>query len=129
MDLSDLLPKAPLEELIMRSALGLPNQPPIEVGLHSPRYGQPRGTAMSNRQLALVRALGGVSYPADREDLVTQAERWLGSFPDLMEALGKIPDTVYGGELEVMRELESLEAEPGPHSAGEGKDSGSSANR
>lgn len=40
-DLSDLLPKVPFEELMMRSALGLPGQPPIEVGLRRPRFGKP----------------------------------------------------------------------------------------
>lgn len=128
-DLSDLLPKVPLEELMMRSALGLPGQPAIEVGLSEPRYGEPRGRPWSNRRLVLQRALGGVEYPASRLELIEQARRWLAPFPDLIETLVRLPDSVYGGELEVLGELALQELPAGAHSARAGNDEGSSANQ
>jgi hypothetical protein len=130
-DLSDLLPKVPLEELIMRAALGLPGRPPIEVGLSRARYAEPRGRPLGNRQLALQRALGGVSYPVDPQELVEQAQRWLQSFPELVEQLRTLPERIYGGELEVLRELELgvRQASPGPPSAGDGNEAGSSENQ
>ncbi|MHB8556073.1 MAG: DUF2795 domain-containing protein, partial [Candidatus Dormibacteria bacterium] len=102
-DLSDLLPRVPFEELMMRSALGLPGQPAIEVGLSAPRYGEPRGRPWSNRRLVLQRALGAVNYPAGRSELLDQVRGWLGVFPDLIETLATLPDSVYGGEIEVLR--------------------------
>jgi len=130
-DLSDLLPKVPLEELVMRAALGLPGRPPIEVGLDRDRYAEPTGRPMGNRQLALQRALGGVSYPVEPAELAQQARRWLQSFPDLVEQLCALPERVYGGELEVLRELEldARQASPEPSSAGGGNDAGSSENQ
>jgi hypothetical protein len=130
-DLSDLLPKVPLEELMRRAALGMPGRPPIEVGLTRDRFAEPRGRHLGNRQLALRRALGGVSYPVEPPGLVGQAQRWLQSFPDLVEKLRSLPERVYGGELEVLRELELGETQvaPGSTSAGGGNDAGSSANQ
>ncbi|HUY54829.1 MAG TPA: hypothetical protein VMV23_06695 [Candidatus Nanopelagicaceae bacterium] len=128
-DLSDLLPKVPLEELMMRSALGLPGQPAIEVGLAESRYGEPRGRPWSNRRLALQRALGGVEYPASRLELIEQTRRWLTPFPDLIETLVRLPDAVYGGELEVLGELALQELTVTGHSARAGNDEGSSANQ
>ncbi|MHB1524768.1 MAG: DUF2795 domain-containing protein [Candidatus Dormibacteria bacterium] len=125
-DLSDLLPRVPFEELMMRSALGLPGQPAIEVGLSAPRYGEPRGRPWSNRRLVLQRALGAVNYPAGRSELLDQVRGWLGVFPDLIETLATLPDSVYGGEIEVLRALELLEHRD--HSAGAGKVGGNSAN-
>jgi len=123
-DLSDLLPKVPLEELMMRAALGMPGRPPIEVGLTRDRFAEPRGRHLGNRQLALRRALGGVSYPAEPTELVGQAQRWLQSFPDLVEQLRSLPERVYGGELEVLRELElgTTQAGSEPTSGGAGND-------
>jgi hypothetical protein len=128
-DLSDLLPAVPLEELMMRSALGLPGQPAIEVGLSDPRYGEPRGRPWSNRRLVLQRALGGVAYPVGRAELLEQVRRWLGPFPELIENLGRLPDAVYGGEMDVLGELELLEHAPSDHSAGAGSVAGSAANQ
>jgi hypothetical protein len=130
-DLSDLLPKVPLEELVMRAALGLPGRPPIEVGLGRDRFAEPRGRPMGNRQLALQRALGGVSFPVEPPELVQQAQRWLQSFPDLVDQLRALPERSYGGELEVLRELElgARRASPEPPSAGGGNDAGSSENQ
>lgn len=127
-DLSDLLPAVPLEELMMRSALGLPGQPAIEVGLSAARYGEPRGRPWSNRRLVLQRALGGVDYPASRSELLSRVRAWLEPFPDLIETLGMLPDSSYGGEMEVLRELEMLAHRGEDHSAGAGNVAGSSAN-
>ncbi len=130
-DLSDLLPKVPFEELIRRSALGLPGQPPVEVGLRQPRFGEATGRPWSNRQMALRRALGGVLYPASKGELLEQTRRWLRTYPALWEELGRLPEQVYGGEMDALRALES---EPAPepvddHSTGGGNPSGSEANQ
>ncbi|MGA9776629.1 MAG: hypothetical protein WBU92_12035 [Candidatus Dormiibacterota bacterium] len=120
-DLSDLLPKVPLEELLLREALGSPGQPAVEVGLPRERFGEPRGRALSNRHLALLRALGGVSYPASRQLLLQGALPRLAGLPAVAAQLEALPEAQYGGELEVMRELELLSH----HSARGGKDEGS----
>ncbi|MHB1500276.1 MAG: DUF2795 domain-containing protein [Candidatus Dormibacteria bacterium] len=130
-DLSDLLPKVPFEELIRRSSLGLPGQPPVEVGLRQPRFGEASGRPWSNRQMALRRALGGVLYPATKEELREQTRRWLRTYPALWEELQRLPEQVYGGEMDALRALES-EPEPGPvddHSTGGGNPLGSEANQ
>jgi hypothetical protein len=130
-DLSDLLPKVPFEELIMRSALGLPGQPPVEVGLRQPRFGEVTGRPWSNRQMALRRALGGVLYPASRADLLAQTERWLRSYPSVFAELQRLPERVYGGEMDALRALESeTEATVGEdHSTGSENPLGSEVNQ
>lgn len=105
-DLSDLLPKVPFEELMMRSALGLPGQPPIEVGLRRPRFGEAGGRPWSNRQMALRRALGGVLYPLSAAQLVTDTERWLRSYPSVWHELQSLPEGSYGSEVEVLTALD-----------------------
>lgn len=122
-DLSDLLPKLPLEELLLRESLGAPGQPPVEVGLRRERFGEARGEAISNRHLGLLRALGGVPYPADREGVLRHALPRLRSLVDMAEALQGLPDAVYGGEIDVLRELELARR----HSAGGGSVEGSGA--
>gem|GEM_PF-5391639 len=121
-DLSDLLPRTPFEELVMRSALGLPGQPPIEVGLRVPRFGESTGRPWSNRQMALRRALGGVLYPVTRAELIAQTERWLRVYPQVYAELESLPDAVYGGELEVLLALADDVAAHDGHSTGPGKD-------
>jgi hypothetical protein len=130
-DLSDLLPKVPFEELIMRAALGLPGQPPVEVGLRQPRFGEATGRPWSNRQMALRRALGGVLYPASRAELLAQAERWLRSHPAVWEELQRLPEQTYGGEMDALRALEAElgPAGPGGHSTGSENPLGSGANQ
>ncbi len=105
-DLSDLLPTVPFEELMMRSALGLPGQPPIEVGLRRPRFGEAGGRPWSNRQMALRRALGGVLYPLSAAQLVTDTERWLRSYPSVWHELQLLPEGPYGSEVEVLTALD-----------------------
>ncbi len=122
-DLSDLLPKIPLEELLMREALGAPGQPPVEVGLHVPRFANPRGVPIGNLRLALLRALGGVAYPASREQVLGAARSWLKSSPQLAADLEALPPGDYGGEMDVIYELELARR----HSAGGGNPDGSSA--
>ncbi len=122
-DLSDLLPKVPLEELLMREALGAPGQPPVEVGLRGPRFANPRGVPIGNLRLALLRALGGVAYPASREQVLEAARPWLRSSPQLAADLEALPPGDYGGEMDVICELELARR----HSAGGGNPAGSSA--
>ncbi len=122
-DLSDLLPKVPLEELLMREALGAPGQPPVEVGLRAPRFANPRGVPVGNLKLALLRALGGVAYPASREQVLEAARPWLRSSPQLVADLEALPSGDYGGEMDVICELELARG----HSAGGGNPGGSSA--
>ncbi len=122
-DLSDLLPKVPLEELLMREALGAPGQPPVEVGLQGPRFANPRGVPVGNLRLALLRALGGVAYPASREKVLDAARPWLRSSPQLAADLEALPPGDYGGEMDVICELELARR----HSAGGGNPGGSSA--
>jgi hypothetical protein len=122
-DLSDLLPKLPLEELLMREALGARGQPPVEVGLRGPRFANPRGVPIGNLRLALLRALGGVSYPASREQVLEAARPWLRSSPQLAADLEELPPGDYGGEMDVICELELARR----HSAGGGNPGGSSA--
>jgi hypothetical protein len=138
-DLGELVPVAP-EELLARAALGMPGRLRIEVGLTEPRFAPRQGHRTPKEQLALQRALGGVSYPADRERLVAEAERWLGNYPRLQERLRGLPELTYGGELEVLRKLAELRSpppmssadqasEPAPPSAGPGNQEGSSESR
>lgn len=128
-DLSDLLPKVPFEELIMRAALGLPGQPPVEVGLRQPRFGEATGRPWSNRQMALRRALGGVIYPADRDQLLAQTERWLRDHPAVRHDLERLPERVYGGEMDVLSTLEAELADGPGHSTGSGNPAGSGENQ
>ena len=121
-DLSDLLPKLPLEELLLREALGAPGQPPVEVGLPGARFANPRGIPVGSRRLALRRALGGVAYPASRDQVLESARRWLASSPQLAAELEALPPGDYGGELDVICELELAWR----HSAGGGNSEGSS---
>jgi hypothetical protein len=138
-DLGELVPVAP-EELLMRAALGVPGRPRIEVGLNEPRFAARRGQRTPEDQLALQRALGGVSYPTDRERLITEASRWLAGHPSIPERLRGLPELTYGGELEVLRKLAELESapsmpsddqasEPDPPSAALGNQEGSSESR
>lgn len=138
-DLGELVPVAP-EELLTRAALGVPGRLRIEVGLTEPRFAPRQGQRTPKEQLALKRALGGVSYPADRERLIAEAERWLGSYPRLQERLQGLPELTYGGELEVLRKLAELNSapptsiddqasEPDVPSAGPGNQEGSSESR
>ena len=137
--LGELAPVEP-EELLTRGALGVPGRLRIEVGLAEPRFAPPQGQRTSQDELALLRALGGVSYPADRERLIAEAGRWLTGHDDLRQRLSGLPELIYGGELEVLRRLDQLAeedvaevadqgADVGSISAGEGNDEGSSANR
>ncbi|MGC1184853.1 MAG: hypothetical protein WBA31_06845 [Candidatus Dormiibacterota bacterium] len=137
--LGELLPVEP-EELLTRGALGVPGRLRIEVGLDEPRFAPPQGQPTSKGELALRRALGGVSYPADRERLLAEAGRWLDGHDELRLRLSGLPELIYGGELEVLRRLDELAevdvtevadqgADEGPISAGEGNEEGSSANR
>jgi hypothetical protein len=142
-NLGELVPVEP-EELLTRGALGAPGRLRIEVGLSEPRFARPEGRRTSREELALLRALGGVSYPADRERLISEAGRWLGGHDGLRERLRGLPELIYGGELEVLRRLREpptvhLESTPGdatdqsveggPPSTGAGNDDGSSASR
>lgn len=138
-ELGELVPVAP-EELLIRAALGVPGRPRIEVGLTEPRFAPRQGRRTPKDELALRRALGGVSYPADRERLIAEAERWLGGYPRLQERLQALPELTYGGELEVLRKLAELNlgqptpsedqpSESEPPSAGLGNQEGSSASR
>ena len=137
--LGDLVPVEP-EELLARGALGAPGRLRIEVGLSEPRFARPLGHRTAHDKLAMQRALGGVSYPASREQVISQAGRWLSGQESLREQLLRLPELTYGGELEVLRRL----AEPGPAvpdadsdqpaeasspSAGLGNQEGSSASR
>jgi hypothetical protein len=141
--LGELVPVEP-EELLTRGALGAPGRLRIEVGLSEPRFARPEGRRTSREELALLRALGGVSYPADRERLISEAGRWLAGHDEIRERLRGLPELIYGGELEVLRRLrepptEHLEStlgdasdqlvEGGPPSSGTGNDDGSSARR
>jgi hypothetical protein len=116
-ELGDLVPVQP-EELLARGALGAPGRLRIEVGLAEPRFARPEGRPTSKDELALLRALGGVSYPADRERLVAEAGRWLNGHEELRLRLAELPELIYGGELEVLRRL----AEPRPEDAVIGAD-------
>lgn len=138
-DLGELVPVAP-EELLTRGALGEPGRLRIEVGLTEPRFAPRQGRRTPKEQLALQRALGGVSYPADRERLISEAGRWLGGYPRILERLSGLPELTYGGELEVLRKLAELSSappisyrdqpsEPDPPSAGPGNQEGSSESR
>jgi hypothetical protein len=138
-DLGELVPVAP-EELLTRAALGVPGRPRIEVGLTEPRFAPRQGRRTPKEQLALQRALGGVSYPADRERVLAESGRWLGGYPRLQERLRSLPELTYGGELEVLRKLAELNlpqppssdaqaSEPEPPSAGLGNQEGSSESR
>jgi len=134
-ELGPLLPVSP-EELIIRAALGTPGRPRIEVGLAEPRFARAQGHRTPSDQLALRRALGGVSYPANRERVVAEAGPWLTGQEQLQQQLQGLPDLVYGGELEVLRRLRTPAAdsrdgttEPTPPSTGAGNEEGSSANR
>ena len=111
-ELGELVPVAP-EELLTRAALGVPGRSRIEVGLTEPRFAPRQGRRTPKDQLALQRALGGVSYPAERERLIAEAGRWLGAYPRILERLQALPDLIYGGELEVLRKLAELDL-PGP---------------
>jgi hypothetical protein len=138
-DLGELVPVAP-EELLTRAALGMPGRPRIEVGLTEARFAPRQGQRTPKEQLALLRALGGVAYPADRERLIAEAERWLAGYPRLRERLRGLPELTYGGELEVLRKLAALDSVPptssddqtsesDPPSAGAGNHEGSSESR
>jgi hypothetical protein len=59
--LGGLVPAEP-EELLTRGALGAPGRLRIEVGLSEPRFARPEGRRTSKEEMALLRALGGVSY-------------------------------------------------------------------
>lgn len=115
----------------MRSALGLPGQPPVEVGLRQPRFGEATGRPWSNRQMALRRALGGVLYPATRDELLAQTERWLRSHPGVWQDLHRLPQGTYGGEMDALRALEAELESGGPdhHSTGSDNPPGSAANQ
>ncbi|MGC2192656.1 MAG: hypothetical protein WA751_10015 [Candidatus Dormiibacterota bacterium] len=108
--LGELGPVQP-EELITRGALGAPGRLRIEIGLSEPRFASPEGQRTSSEELALLRALGGVSYPADRDQVVSQAGRWLGGHRGLQERLEGLPELTYGGELEVLGRLNQPLAE------------------
>lgn len=121
-DLSDLLPRAPFEELVMRSALGLPGQPPIEVGLVSARFGESTGRPWSNRDMAVRRAVGGIRYPVSRAELVAQSGQWLRAYPQVLAELESLPERVYEGEGEVLLALAQQGPEAGGHSTAAGSD-------
>jgi hypothetical protein len=138
-ELGELVPVAP-EELLTRAALGVPGRLRIEVGLTEPRFAPRQGRRTPKDQLALQRALGGVSYPAERERLIAEAGRWLGAYPRILERLQTLPELTYGGELEVLRKLAELDlagptpsedqpSESEPPSAGLGNQEGSSESK
>jgi len=138
--LGGLVPVEP-EELLTRGALGAPGRLRIEVGLAEPRFASPEGRRTPREELALRRALGGVSYPAPRERLLIEAGRWLAGHEDLRERLRDLPELTYGSELEVLGQLQAqvprAASEPegdhpsdaDPPSSRAGKDEGSSASR
>lgn len=137
--LDDLVPVAP-EELLSRAALGAPGRLRIEVGLEGPRFAPALGQRTPREELATRRALGGVSYPAGRERIITEAGRWLAGQERVRVRLSRLPEGTYGSELEVLRTLNRAESEPPdpspnqssatvPPSAGEGNQEGSSASR
>src|SRR5487761_1485232 len=104
--LGGLVPVEP-EELLTRGALGAPGRLRIEVGLSEPRFAPPEGRRTPREELALRRALGGVSYPAPRERLLIEAGRWLAGHEDLRERLRGLPELTYGSELEVLGQLQT----------------------
>jgi hypothetical protein len=108
--LGELVPVEP-EELLTRGAVGAPGRLRIEVGLSEPRFARPAGWRTSRDEMALRRALGGVSYPADRERLLAEAGRWLVGKDGLRALLLGLPELTYGGELEVLRRLSQLTSE------------------
>ncbi|MGH7608591.1 MAG: hypothetical protein ACREOD_01415 [Candidatus Dormibacteria bacterium] len=117
-----------LAEKVRRAALGEPGQLEIEVGLEQPRFSVSRGRAEQPEAWALRRALGGVSYPASREQVSGQAGAWLRGQPGLRQRLELLPELTYGSELEVLGALADLEAEEGgtePPSAAAGNPAGS----
>lgn len=120
-DLSDLLPSVPLEELLRREALGAPGQPAVEVGLSRERFAEPRGRALPAGRLALLRALGAVLYPATRDRIVAEVEMRLGRGSAVAQEIAILPDGEYGGEYEVLQRLTAA------HSALGGNQEGSSA--
>jgi len=141
--LAGLVPSEP-EELLIRGALGTPGRLRIEVGLSEPRFAPRAGRRTPKAELALRRALGGVSYPADRDRVIAEAGRWLSQDQQARDRLAGLPELVYGGELEVLRrldELSQLPVEPGseptpgqaegsgPDSANPGNQDGSLASR
>ncbi|MGH7642130.1 MAG: hypothetical protein ACRENX_03800 [Candidatus Dormibacteria bacterium] len=132
------------EELLNRGAVGAPGRLRIEVGLSEPRFARPQGQRTSRKDLALQRALGGVSYPADRAQVLAGADCWLSGHEDIRERLRGLPELTYGGEMEVLRRLgesttQSTDSAPTGtsaqleetdlDSAGLGNEAGSSANR
>ncbi|HUY09166.1 MAG TPA: hypothetical protein VMW80_06910 [Candidatus Dormibacteraeota bacterium] len=102
--LGELVPLEP-EELLTRGAVGAPGRLRIEVGLSEPRFARPAGRRTSVEEMALRRALGGVTYPADRDRLLAEAGRWLVGHDGLQSRLRGLPELTYGGELEVLRRL------------------------
>lgn len=137
--LGDLVPIAP-EELLTRAALGAPGRLRIEVGLEGPRFAPAQGQRTPRDELAMRRALGGVSYPADRGRVISEAGRWLAGYQQLRDRLAALPELTYGSELEVLRRLSQpvselaeddpdREADPAPPSAAGGNQEGSSASR
>ncbi|HEX6937959.1 MAG TPA: DUF2795 domain-containing protein [Longimicrobiales bacterium] len=52
-------------------------------------------------------SLKGISYPADKEDLLETAER-NGAPQIVMEVLRRLPDREYGGPQDVMKEAKPL---------------------
>ncbi len=123
--LADLLP-VPLEELVYREALGAPGSPSVEVGLRGDRFAASRGRPRDRGHFVWLRALGAVRYPASRVELVEQAAAFLP--PELAGRLQALPEQQYGGELEVLEQLQALDQRAEP-SAGDGNQSGSLANR
>lgn len=115
-----------------RAALGAPGRLTIEVGLSGPRHTRPQGRRTEQREIALRRALGGVSYPADRSQLLAQAGAWLRQRAELVAVLEGLPEEVFGTEQEVLARLVSAGLWGGSQStgsAGSGKDIGSRAQR
>ncbi|MGH7611969.1 MAG: hypothetical protein ACREN4_08115 [Candidatus Dormibacteria bacterium] len=99
-----------LEERVRRAALGEPGRLRIEVGMDEPRFGASRGRPEPESERLLRRALGGVEYPANREELLAAAGAWLTREPGLLERLATLPEGVYGSELEALAELRRSEA-------------------
>lgn len=119
-DLSDLLPRLPLEELLRREALGAPGQPAVEVGLSRERFAEPRGRALSAGRLALLRALGAVHYPAGRDRIVAEVETRVGRGSEVADAIVRLPDGEYGGEYEVLQRLAAAHSALGGNQEGNG---------